>query len=260
MSSQELKNSEDSDIELDEDDEFFQQFESQRRAELEGELNKSKEYVEGLDKFQKGKFDMCDSAKIFDDCFRNFLQNVIGRYGIDIGEYLKYTKEYAKPGIGTRLNEKIRGGKEPLTRDEETLKFKLMRFSLPMSAFFPNEQYLLVCRKLTYEYDPYVHLKQFSSTSHICLPSVFGTYTNYIYIPRDARILVIDISEFFNLAGALIIEILLTPDQPLELLGTSGDQRNAFWVVKTRESINNNKIFKALYQRHKNIKEIKAMN
>lgn len=259
MSSEELKNNEDSDIELDEDDEFFQQYTNKRRAELEAQKNKSEEHVEGLDKFQKGKFDMCNSSKNFDNCFRNFLQGVIGRYGIDIGEYLKYTKQYAKPGIGTKLNEKIRG-KEPLTRDEETLKSKLMRFSLPMSAFFPEEQYLLVCRKLFDEYDPKTHLRQFSSTSHICLPSVFGTYTNYIYIPRDARILVIDISEFFNLAGAIIIEILLTPDQPLELLGTSGDERNAFWVVKTRESIENNKIFKALYQRHKNIKEIKAMN
>lgn len=158
---------------------------------------------------------------------------------------------------GNNLNEKIRNG--TATEDDKKFIKDLTANSKSVQEIFNNTDYLKVCRMQTNLYNKNEKPHPLS-TANICLQGRFGNLKMYIYIPKDANILIADITDYKDeelnilLKGGPLFEIIIPPmskDNTNQLLLELGehddDNMTKYYVVNSRYSLENYQLFRNLY-------------
>lgn len=234
----------DSDSEFDdffdeEDDDFWAQYKAKRAEEIKKQQEKMKKVQSGDKKIllQRGEINQSIVNQIFKD-----------------PEYQIYVDKYIKQGM--ELNRAIRN-QEPLGDAYKLLLSKLNILSKQVQEIFPGKDYIKVCRMMAKFYDKNSP-PQPMSTANRCL-SEFGNKTLHIYIPKDAYILIRDISKEMTdpITGKTVktFEIIIPPETPnrrpqklLDLDEASGDNYVKYYVVSSPESIEHFQDFVEIYK------------
>ena len=234
----------DSDSEFDdffdeEDDPVLIEYNKKRAEEIKEQQKKMKK-VQSSDKkilLQRGEINQSIVNQIFKD-----------------PEYQIYVDKYINQGM--ELNRSIRN-RETLDDSYKLLLSKLNTLSKQVQEIFPGKDYIKVCRMMSKFYDENLP-SQPMSTANICL-SEFGNKTLHIYIPKDAYILIRDISKEMAepITGKMvkIFEIIIPPQTPnrnnqnlLDLDEFGGQSLIKYYVVSSPESIKHFQDFVEIYK------------
>ena len=168
--------------------------------------------------------------------------------------YQNYVDKYIN--VGMELNTAIRSGK-PLSIGYKTLLDNLNKVSKQVQQIFPEKDYIKVCRRMFDFYD-INSPPQPMSTANICV-SGFGNKTLHIYIPKDAYILMKNISKETKdpITQKMVktFEIIIPPQTPkghpqrlLDLDEVGGDNYVKYYVVDSPDAIKYFQDFVEIYK------------
>lgn len=222
-----------------EDDPVLIEINKKRAEEIKKQQEKKKKVQSGDKKIllQRGEINQVIVNQIYKD-----------------PDYKIYLDKYINQGM--ELNRAIRN-REPLDDAYKSLLSKLNILSKQVKEIFPGKDYIRVCRMMSKFYDENLP-SQPMSTANICL-SEFGNKTLHIYIPKDAYILIRDISKEMTdpITGKTvkIFEIIIPPLTPnrsnqnlLDLDEAGGDNYVKYYVVSSPESIKHFQDFVEIYK------------
>lgn len=175
-------------------------------------------------------------------------------------EYKDTVKSYVNQGM--ELNTYIRN-RWPLSESHSQLQKNIIKYSKKVEEIFKDTDYIKVCRMM---YEPYdINLPAHSlSTANICLTG-FGSYRSSIYVPKDAYIMIRDITEdltvkdphtgkIINAYHKPVFEIVISPatkdgiQQYLIDLDEERDITDKYYVVSSDFSVTNLYFFQDIYK------------
>jgi hypothetical protein len=234
----------DSDSEFDdffdeEDDPVLIEYNKKRAEEIKKQQEKMKK-VQSRDKkilLQRGEINESIVNQIVSD-----------------SDYQNYVDQYINKGM--ELNRAIRN-REQLSDYYKLLLNNLNKLSKQVQQIFPEKDYIKVCRRMFNFYDKNSP-PQPMSTANICV-SGFGNKTLHIYIPKDAYILMKNISMETKdpITGEMVktFEIIIPPETPnrrpqnlLDLDEASGDNYVKYYVVDSPDAIKYFQDFVEIYK------------
>jgi len=175
-------------------------------------------------------------------------------------EYADTVKKYVKQGM--ELNAYIRD-RILLPENLSQLQKNIIKYSKKVEEIFKDTDYIKVCRMMHRPYDSDLPAHPLS-TANICLTD-FGSHRSLIYIPKDAYIMIRDITKELTLkdphTGKIInaypgpvFEIVISPKtkdgilQYLIDLDEERDIKDKYYVVSSDFSVTNLGVFQDIYE------------